>query len=719
MTYREKTELLRKEKERQTLEKVEKYKRNGFMDTDDKGYIVPPDDWHWEPKYREGENCYWGNKLCAENFASLLDSFPTYIDPNSSLAGAYYYKMEWAKNGFPHCWDEELKELRETSAKYGLKNGLGSTHHFNHDIENIGLPLGFGGLLKKIEHYRDLYSEDPEKVEFLEAEITVVKAIQRWISRHADGAEELSKTETDPEKRENLIRMAAMNRKLVNDKPEHFVEVCQFLLWFTMATAVYNGSGAGGILETLLSPYYYKDVADGILTYDEAVYHLACLFVRETMYYEIGGVYPDGRDRTNEISYAAIEAAHWLKVPTALCLRIHEGIDRDFVRKSVEYLFEDRTGNPAYLGDACMVEGFMRNGYTAEIARLRSKTGCNWCALPGTEYTANDTVKINMARIFEIAFWEMLGSGERSVSRLWELFDKHMDIAIKCLKDCFDWHLDNWHIIFPELALDFACHGPIERGTDIVNHGVDNYNMCIDGAGLGTVADSFAACEQAVERDGLLTWDELADCLKNNWEGREDIRNLMRNVPHYGAGGTRGDYYAKKIVFDSLVKHVKKCPTPEGRNCIPGLFSWANTIGMGKAVGATPNGRYAGKPITHGANPEPGFRESGALTAMGIAVAGVQPMWGNTAPIQLEIDPALGSNEDGVERITNFLMTYCVDLKGSLVNINILDKEKILDAHKHPESHPDLIVRVTGFSAYFNTLSEEFRQLVVDRIIEG
>ena len=104
---------------------------------------------------------------------------------------------------------------------------------------------------------------------------------------------------------------------------------------------------------------------------------------------------------------------------------------------------------------------------------------------------------------------------------------------------------------------------------------------------------------------------------------------------------------------------------------------------------------------------------------MGNAVASVQPGWGNTAPIQLEVDPILGKSEDGVEKMMAFLMTYCNDLGGTLVNINILDKDTIMDAHAHPERHPDLIVRVTGFSAYFSTLSKDFRQLVVDRIIEG
>jgi formate C-acetyltransferase len=368
-----------------------------------------------------------------------------------------------------------------------------------------------------------------------------------------------------------------------------------------------------------------------------------------------------------------------------------------------------------------MVEGFMRNGYSEEVARQRYKTGCNWCALPGTEYTLNDVVKINMAKVFEVAFQEMMSDTAHapSVSRLWELFDMHMGLAVRAIRDSVDFHMDHMYKVFPELAMNFMCHGPIERGLDISHGGVDNYNICVDGAGLGVVADSFASLEQRIEEEGRFTWEQMEHCLGTNWQGTEDVRLMMKRVPRYGAGGTRADDYAVKIVQDVLVKHVKAGPTAKGYNMIPGLFSWASTIGMGKAVGATPNGRKAQEPITHGANPEPGFKESGALTAMGVAVASVQPRWGNTAPIQLEIDPIIGRDEDGIDRITAFLMTYCNDLGGTLVNINILDKATVLDANEHPDRHPDLVVRVTGFSAYFSTLSKDFRQLVVDRIIEG
>jgi len=190
---------------------------------------------------------------------------------------------------------------------------------------------------------------------------------------------------------------------------------------------------------------------------------------------------------------------------------------------------------------------------------------------------------------------------------------------------------------------------------------------------------------------------------------------MMRNIPRYGSGGSRADEWAVKLT-ETFVDLIKAGPTPDGHNMIPGHFSWANTIPMGKTLGATPNGRHAGAPISHGANPDPGFRQDGAPSAMAAAIAGVQCWYGNSSPMQLELDPGLGKDEGGVEKVADLIETHMA-MGGTQVNLNVIDAAKVLEAHQDPSKYPDLIVRVTGFSAYFASLSPEFRQLVVDRII--
>ncbi len=190
---------------------------------------------------------------------------------------------------------------------------------------------------------------------------------------------------------------------------------------------------------------------------------------------------------------------------------------------------------------------------------------------------------------------------------------------------------------------------------------------------------------------------------------------MLRSMPRYGQGGSRADDYARRIVRN-LHPAGQTPADPGGYNLIPGLFSWANTIPMGQEVGATPNGRRAGAPISHGANPDPGFRRDGAPTAMAVAIASVQPGYGNTAPMQIELDPLITQDEGGVNAVAALIAGHFA-LGGTQINLNIMDAQKVLEAHQDPSKYPDLVVRVTGFSAYFASLSPEFRQLVVDRMI--
>lgn len=222
--------------------------------------------------------------------------------------------------------------------------------------------------------------------------------------------------------------------------------------------------------------------------------------------------------------------------------------------------------------------------------------------------------------------------------------------------------------------------------------------------------------EERIERENRLSWQQLYEALENNFAD-ERLRLMLQSTPKYCGGGTAADAWAKRIsaLWTEIVANQKM---PAGRKLVPGLFSWARSIEYGQAVGATPNGRRKGEPISHGANPNPHFRVDGAVTALSSGIAGVQCGRGNTAPLQLEFDPQITLEEGGVQLVLELIKTH-FRLGGTLININILDGEKLLQAHKNPEQYPDLVVRVTGFTAYFASLSPEFRQLVVNRFLTG
>ena len=731
-TFAQRIEALRDRKMAQTQEKQQCL---GAMDYDDWAMVLPPaarrefvdtisgsgvaisDCLLSGVSIRSNHPCgsFFGPALCGENFRALLDAHPVYIDPMSSLAGAtmanfFSYRSEqWNP-------DYDFSRLHAEQEKYRLDSGIGASQHFCQDME-IGLSLGWGRLLEKIRRYREVNGADARK--FYDGLEHVVLGVQDWIRRHAEAAGEMAGKEPHPGIRANLEAIAESNAHLVSRPPRTFREACQWMAWYLIAARMYNGSGSLGRLDLLLLPYYQRDIASGALTDEEAIFHIACLLLRDTSYIQLGGPDAAGADVTNAVSYLILEAAHWLKIPANIGIAVGKNLDPQLLRRGVEILFEDRAGIPKFLGSDSVVSGFTRNAYPVELARQRAYAGCHWSGIPGREYMLMDAVKINFAAVFDVALRDMLAdtTDAPGMGRLWNSFEQHLHRAVEVIAEGLDFHLEYMHQVFPELVLDLCSHGPIERGLDASHGGMEYYNMCVDGAALATVADSFAAIEQRVAVEERLTWDQLLHYLDANYAGvdGERTRLMLGSIDRFGSGGSLADEYAGRISH-TFAHLVTERPTPAGRRMIPGIFSWANSIPMGKKVGATPNGRRAGEPISHGASPDPGFRKDGAPTAMALAVASVQPGYGNTAPMQLDLDPALGQDEGGVDIVTSLIQTH-FDLGGTQINLNVLDAEKIMAANEDPTKYPDLIVRVTGFSAYFASLSPEFRQMVVDRIV--
>jgi len=192
---------------------------------------------------------------------------------------------------------------------------------------------------------------------------------------------------------------------------------------------------------------------------------------------------------------------------------------------------------------------------------------------------------------------------------------------------------------------------------------------------------------------------------------------MLKNIPRYGTGGSRADFWAKRIseTFSHLVRDT---PTRNGFNVIPGLFSHSNVDVYGRGLGATPNGRHAHAPIAHSSNPDPGFARGGgsAPTAKAQAVAATQPGWGNSAPLQMELDSHLAKEIGGLEAVESLIKVHNAQ-GGTLININVISREQILAAKANPDLYPDLVVRVSGYSAYFKSLSPDLRQIVVDRML--
>ncbi len=737
LSYADRLAAMRRTKIEHTYQKKE---QNGHTDIDDFGTVPLPPGYKVEPWYNSSNGSFYGYDGMCENFCRVMAAHEPYVDPMEMLCGRWmdmlvnyrgdvHFMPLWRQKQFSleeleaagvtaqwsKRWDEQrfpYDHLKPLQKKYNIVTGIDGDAHFTKDY-TIGLALGFGGLLEKVRKYRAI---NPDKKAFYDAEERVVLAMVDFVERHISKIEQMIPQEHRPEIKENLEQMLQVCKNVKLGVPRTFREVCQWVAFVNCCSRVYTRDGSGFQLDTVLLPYYEQDIKNGILDDETAKFLIANLLLIDPHYYQLSGVDAEDKDLTNHLSYLVLEAADAINISCNLTVRVHENCDPEFLKKSVYYLFKNKNGWPRFCNDKTLCEGYMRNaGVDKATARERISVGCNWSAVPGKEYPMNDLVKINVAKVMEEALKDMRAEKAPSTKRLLELFEQHLKIAVDVTAAGVNLHLDHAWEVTPELVMNLMMRNCIEKGLDI-SQCAELFTIGVDGAGLAVVADSFGAMQTRIEEEKRLTWDELYTALDNDFAD-ERVRLMMQTAPRYCGGNTVADAWAKKLTC-LWVRTLRAQPMPKGRQLLPGWFSWARSIEYGATVGATPNGRRKGQALSHGANPNPGFRKDGAVTAQSNGIAAVQCGYGNAAPLQLEFDPQISIEQGGVDVVCQLIRSH-FDLGGTLININVLDGKKLLEAHKDPKRHPDLVVRVTGFTAYFATLSPQFRQLVVDRFLEG
>lgn len=694
--------------------------RHGSIDIDDHGYIDFPE-FHFEPECCE-DGLVHGCTMIGRNFKRFLCEIPPYIHADSALSGCWigtldrYVPLGIKESDKPHYLQETIKKYRIT------QSGFGGMNHLCPDL-SIGLELGFHGLLLKVRSCRSkMRPADPD---FYDGEELLLEGIIAWVKRQKEKALELAIHETDSFLKKNYQIIAKINENLMENPPQTFREACQFLAHFQSVDRTYCAGGALGSLDTLLEEYFERDMKEGILTEEEAVWIIASLFFNDTHYAQIGGLTPAGdRDVTSRVSFIILDAMHHLGIPANLGVRVHAPIQGQsdacevLLRRAVEYTLSDGSGVCYSLERGC-AEGFAKNGFPVELGRMRVKCGCNWTAIPGREYPLQDVARVNMAAALSCALEEMEEGGENTLECLWKLFQKHLKCMVDCIKEGYDRHYEVMQTNMPEIVLNLFMHGPIERGLNCSNGGVDLLDLNLDGIALATVADSFAAIEQRIVMEGKLSFARLYELLRTNYKDAKKEQLMMKNIRRFGSPDSLAEAWAVRI-RDYYVKLCKESPTPKHHlMVVPGMFSHGDVYAYGSTLGATPNGRLAGEPISHSTEPDPGFAmglDSFSPVLKAKAVAVTQPGYGNSAPLHLDIDTGLIEEKGGVEALAALIHVH-EQAGGTLINMNCVSKEKLLAAHENPQAYPDLVVRVTGYSAFFASLSKKYRQQIVDRFL--
>lgn len=597
------------------------------------------------------------------------------------------------------------------------------------------------------------YLNDPEaynKQEQLKAMSICADAIIRFAERHAEKARELAEKETDPQRKKELERIAGVCSRVPAYAPRDFWEALQ-AYWFVHLGVITElntwDSFNPGKLDQHLYPFYKKGIEEGTLTPETAKELLQCFWVKfnnqpappkvgvtlaESGTYtdfaniNIGGIKPDGTDGVNDVSYMLLEIIGEMKIlqPSTNVQVSRKNPDR-FVKKACE-IIRMGMGFPSVFNTDAVVEELIRQGKSIEDARCGGTSGCVETGAFGKEAYIL-TGYFNLPKVLEITLHN--GVDPRTGNKIgietgdpaeFESYDRLFDAFKKQLHHFIDIKIRGNNIIeklyamyMPSPFLSIIIDDCIKKGKDY-NAGGARYNTnYIQGVGTGSITDSLSAIKYHVFDNKNLTMKELIEALDKNFEGYEKIRQLLMNkTPRYG----NDDDYADRImvsVFDAYFDEVDGRKNMKGGTYRIDMLPTTCHIYFGSVIGALPDGRKAGEPLSEGISPVQGADKYGPTAVIKSAAKMDHLRTGGTL-LNQKFTPQVLEGEEGLEKLTHLIRAY-FKMDGHHIQFNVVSADTLRAAQADPEKYKNLIVRVAGYSDYFRNLSKKLQDEIIAR----
>jgi pyruvate formate-lyase/glycerol dehydratase family glycyl radical enzyme len=605
------------------------------------------------------------------------------------------------------------------------------------------LDMGFEGIARQAsEQLAKLQEADGEyeqRKDFLESVQVAATAVREHAERYARLAEEMAQAANEPRKSE-LLDIADRCRRVPAGPPVTFKDALQAIWMTQVVTAVSYGEDAifaPGRVDQCLYPYYRTDKQAGRITRDEALEAIDEYFIKVSTFtgfgpnnITIGGMGRDGEDATNEISYLMVESYNRLKgLRNGLAVRISDKSPHDFLLKACET--HRSTAGIAFYNDAVAIRDLMRDGYALQDARDYGVVGCVELTSTGNNngYTSGSIA--HFVRALEMALnegcalagkWERIGlktpnaATFKTFEDVKKVFADQLANSIDVMVKLTDAKDQVFAESFPTPLLSSTIEGCIESGRDITRGGARYNHASVSSQGLGTVANSLAAIRWAVFEEKLVTMEELVNHLRNNFEGVEELRQqLLRKAPKYGNDDPKADEIALWAA-DVLDKEARKHKRPMDGGTYRALLISAvgSQVAEGRVLGATPDGRLQGKPVSNGMSPANGTELRGMTASLHSAATASIPCLSSGTAFNMTLNPLTIRTDEGVEKLASVLEGYFA-LGGRQVQFNPMGRETLKDAQEHPEDYPDLMVKVSGYSYRFIDLSKALQNDIIAR----
>ncbi len=622
-------------------------------------------------------------------------------------------------------------------------------HAQGHICPNVKewLELGPAGVIAKAE--KNLVGANASQQEFYRCVILVMQGVQKFMQRYADLLEE--KADSYPKYTASMRELAEICQNLQNRPAQSFHEALQST-WFLFVVLHMESNASSfspGRLDQILYPYYQKDLAEKKMDDDQALEMIECLWLKfnEIVYLRnknsakyfagfpigfnvaVGGQDENGNDASNALSHLLIQAQEDIGLPQPnLSVRLFEHTDQALLTHAVKCVSKG-SGMPQFFNDKAIVSPLMDLGISKQDALNYAIVGCVELTTHGNNLGWSDAAMFNMNKVLELTLnhGKCLLTGKQmgpdlgslstyaSFSDLEAAYQKMMDYFIEKMIPCCE-GVEKAHIdCLPTPFLSAVIDDCMDKGMDVTAGGA-HYNLSgIQMIQVANLADSLAAIKELVYDKKKVDASHLEKALQNNFVGDEVLRQmLLHRVPKYGNDVAWVDELGAKWAL-YFREQLRKYKNYRNGPYHTGMYTVSAHVPMGQNVGASADGRFAQDPLADGGLSAVYGRDIQGPTAVLKSVSKMDnSCTTNGGLLNMKFLPDFFKTEAGITKFCNFLRAF-VDLEVPHIQFNVVSKENLLDAQKHPDQYRSLTVRVAGYTAYFTELAGDLQNEIIAR----
>ena len=658
---------------------------------------------------------------------------------------------------------DEVRVFMETGV-FGMEGKLNAGDA--HLAVNYGKLLS-EGLKGYEQRTRDLKAaldlSRPDSIDryvFYKAVLIVIAAVRQFAGRYAALAGKMAQQETDSVRKAELEAMSRICARVPYEKAASFREAVQSV-WFIQLILQIESNGHSlsyGRFDQYMYPYYKKDIDQGIISQAEALELLTGLWIKtltinkvrsqshtlssagSPMYQNvtIGGQTTAKQDAVNELSFMVLQSVAQTRLTQPnLTVRYHKYIDKLFFDECIEVM-KLGFGMPALNNDEIIIPSFIKWGVKEEDAYNYSAIGCVETAIPGKwGYRCTGMSYINFPRVLLCAMNNGVDmtSGRRFTQGYGYFTDMKSYEELIAAWDKTVREMTRYSVIVenaidkaserdvPDILCSTLTDDCIGRGKTIKEGGAVYDFISGLQVGIANMADSLAAIKRLVFDEKKITAQQLWAALLDNFTAPENQRIqelLIHDAPKYGNDDDAVDQLVVEA-YDSYLDEIQKYPnTRYGRGPIGGIryggtSSISANVGQGMGTMATPDGRKAHEPLAEGCSPAHNSDQNGPTAVFkSVAKLPTEKITGGVL-LNQKMTPTMLSTEENKQKLELLIAAFFNRLHGYHVQYNIVSRETLLDAQIHPDAHKDLIVRVAGYSAFFNVLSKATQDDIIGR----